>query len=326
MIGSWHRMARRGAAPAFAAALAVASVPAAAGPNVVVSIKPVHSLVAGVMAGVGEPDLLIEGGQSPHTFSLRPSDARRLAEADLVVWVSGTLEVFLIKPLEALAGSAEVIELIDLPGIERLGARPGGLRETEVAEVGDDHAEESAGHGRGHEHAGDDPHIWLDPANARQIVARLVEALAERDPANAPTYRRNGETTLARLDALDSELSEWLTPVRDTPFIVFHDAYQYLERRYRLKALGAIAVAPGRSPGARRLSEMRARIAATEAACVFSEPQFEPALVETIVDGLAVKTAVLDPLGASLAAGPDAYFELLRDLGEALSSCLLAGR
>lgn len=308
-----------------AAALLVPSLTsssAQAAPKVVASIMPLHSLVAGVMEGVGESTLLVRGGGSPHSYSLRPSEARSLNNADLVFWVGDNLESFLAKPLTALAGQARVVALAEAPGIALLAAREGGAWE--------DPSPENRGRGQeGHKH--DDhhhgpgeanPHIWLDPRNAKQIVALVAGALANHDPANAARYRRNGEALSARLDTLDAELERTFRPIEDVPFIVFHDAYHYLEARYGLRAVGSITVSPDRPPGAKRLQEIRRKILAAGAACVFSEPQFQPTLVQTVLEGTAAKTAVLDPMGADLAAGPDAYFRLMRNLAAALTGCL----
>jgi len=297
---------------------------AAEAPVVVASILPVHSLVAGVMDGVGTPHLLLPGGASPHAYALRPSDARRLAEARAVFWVGEALETFLERPLAALAGKARVVELLEAKGLFRLPLRSGG--------VWDSHAEDSDGRKGNepddhrpkddHHHKGADAHVWLDPANARAIVAVAAAALAEVDPPNAARYAANAEAMDARLRSLDTRLKNILQPVENKPYIVFHDAYQYLERRYGLGAAGAVTVSPGRSPGARRLIEVRTRIRAAKAACVFIEPQFEPRIAETVVEGTGARIAVLDPLGAALAPGKDAYFALMDGLASALVRCL----
>jgi zinc transport system substrate-binding protein len=298
-------------------ALGPMSGPATAAAKVVASIKPVHSLVAAVMEGAGEPSLLVRGGSSPHSYNLRPSEARGLSNAELVFWVGEGLESFLAKPLKALASQARVVELAEAPGIVLLAAREGGAWE-------DQDKEESGHEADGHRHGPGEsnPHIWLDPLNAKRIVAAAVDALADLDPSNEGRYRRNGAAVGARLDALDAELQETFRPVKEAPFIVFHDAYHYIEARYDLRAVGSITVSPDRAPGAKRLREIRRKILDAGAACVFSEPQFQPALVETVVQGTPAKTAVLDPMGADLAPGPEAYFELMRNLATALTGCL----
>lgn len=307
-------------------------------PEVVVSIKPLHSLVASVMGDVGAPSLLLKGAASPHSYSLRPSDAKALNRAKLVFWVGEGMETFLVEPLEALSGQARLVEIAELPEIELLDAREGGAWEVHAHDDHEDHAEaehhaeshEHADEAKDHEHAehaGHDEHdknlhLWLDPHNAEVIVKAAVKALGEADPANAARYQANGEATLAELEMLDGELRSDLSPVKDTPYVVFHDAYHYFEAHYGLTAVGSISVDEGRAPGAKRLREVREKIVQSGARCVFSEPQFEPALVATVIEGTPARTAVLDPLGADLAAGPAAYGEIMRGLAASLNKCL----
>jgi zinc transport system substrate-binding protein len=303
--------------------LGVANGEASPAPRVVVSLKPIHSLVAGVMAGVGEPTLLLRGSASPHSYSLRPSDARALNEANLVFWVGGGLETFLERPLRALAGDADVVALSTVPGIGLLESRPGGARDARD----EDGHESEAGHGKQDEAQTHRPgeynlHIWLDPVNAIAIAEAAVTALSEVDPGHAADYARNGDALIVRLNALDRETQADLGPVKDTPFVVFHDAYHYFETHYELNAVGSITVSPDRAPGALRVSEIRKKIMELEAACVFSEPQFAPSLLETIVEGTAARRGILDPLGAAHPAGPEAYFSLMRGLAGSLKKCL----
>ncbi len=295
--------------------LLAASPVQAAAPEVVVSIKPLHSLVAGVMAGVAEPQLLVPGAASPHAYALRPSDARRLEGARLVFWVGPVLESFLVKPLAALAHRAEIVEADRLPEVTLLAARGGGAWEQDADHDHDRDPADGAA-------ARADGHLWLDPANARAIVRAAAARLAALDPANAARYGENGRALEARLMALDEELAARLHPVRGLPFVVFHDAYHYLEARYGLVAIGSITVSPDRPPGARRVERIREKIVATQARCVFSEPQFSPALAETLTEGAGARTAVLDPEGAALAPGPELYPTLMRRLAESLVGCL----
>ena len=307
-------------------------------PDVVVSIKPIHSLVAGVMRGMGEPTLLIEGAGSPHTYSLRPSEARAIADADVVFWVGEGLETFLAGPLATLAPDSRLVALGAAPGVMLLPTRSGGMwDEHDHDEHGgeeadhdqhdaphEDHAAE-AGHGEAEHDDGrgaSDMHVWLDPQNAEAMVDTIAATLAETDPDNADSYERNAARLREGLDRLDRQLAETLAPVVDRPFVVFHDGYQYLERRYGLNAIGSISVGPDRRPGARRLGEIRAMLEETDAACVFAEPQFEPALVETVIEGTSARAGVLDPLGAELDEGPDQYFRLLDALAGSLVHCL----
>ncbi|WP_295811640.1 zinc ABC transporter substrate-binding protein ZnuA [uncultured Nitratireductor sp.] len=310
----------------------------AAEQQVVTSIKPVHSLVAGVMEGVGEPALILQGAGSPHTYSLRPSQARMLAEADLVFWVGPNMEVFLEKPLGTLAGDATRVALAEVDGMTLLDMREGGAFEAHShGDHGDGHAheahedghhghdhEETHAHDDGHDHHdhGPDAHIWLDPENAKIMVDAIAEALGAADADNASAYAANAEKLNERIDALAAEVTTELEPVKDRPFIVFHDAYQYFEKRFGLEAAGSITVSPEVIPGAQRVDEIRTKVSELDAACVFAEPQFEPRLVEVVTEGTDAKSGVLDPLGAEIADGKDLYFELIRAMAASLKKCL----
>ena len=291
-------------------------------PSVVVSIKPIHSLVAAIMQGVGEPDLIVEGAASPHTYSLKPSNAAALQEADVIFWVGHGLEAFLEKPLEALGGKATVVELEDAPGLEKLQFREGGPFEahTHEGEEGHEHAAE-AGH-EGHEHEEFDMHIWLSPDNARAIAAEAAKVLSEKDPANAEAYKANLAALNDKLAALDKEVTDTIAPVKDKPFIVFHDAYQYFEHHYGVHAAGSITVSPETLPGAERLTQIRDKVKTLGATCVFAEPQFEPKLVNVVMEGTAAKSGTLDPEAATLEPGPDLYFTLMRSIATSLRDCL----
>jgi zinc transport system substrate-binding protein len=316
--------------------------PAAAAPKVVATIAPIHSLAAGVMEGVAEPRLLLRPGASPHGFALRPSDARALAEADLVIWVGESLEQFLIKPLQTLAGAARHVELLDVPGMTvfpvRTGPRWSGRgeeRDHDDYKAAHDDEDETAhddededGHEDGqrhdHVHSGADPHLWLDPVNGRAIVAAIAAALTQIDPVNAMHYAANAERLDTHLDALDRELRAKMRLVASRPFMVYHDGYQYFERRYGLNALGAVTASPELQPSAKRVSELRASLGAAPGACLFSEPQFSPSLTRVLADESSIRLATLDPLGADIAPGPDAYFRTVENLAASLHDCLAA--
>lgn len=327
------------------ASLTTVSSTASAEVKVVASIKPVHSLVASVMEGVGAPGLIIEGAGSPHNYALKPSQARMLEQANVVFWIGHELEAFLEKPLETVGASARSIELIDARDLVKLAYREGGAFEKhdhddheEAAKAGhDDHAheneteaehdghdhEKTAGTGHeGHEHGSFDAHVWLDPVNAKAMIHEIKEALVAADPENAARYEANAEATMAKLDSLIGEVSSELEPVKDKGFIVFHDAYQYFENRFSVIASGSIVVSPEVIPGAERITEIRARVKELGAACVFAEPQFEPKLVSTVTEGTGAKSGVIDPLGAELADGPDLYFQVIRNMAASIRSCL----
>lgn len=311
--------------------------------GVVASIRPVASLVAGVMDGAGAPDLIVEAGASPHTYSLKPSGARALQKAKLIFWIGPDLEAFLDKPIDSLGEGATVVTLSKADGVELLPARRGGAfekhqhdhageehdahehaheMETGEHEHEHDHEADAAEHADHHDDEGTDWHVWLDPMNAKAFVAAIAEALSKADPANAALYARNAAAVSARIDALAADVTADLAPVRGKPFIVFHDAYQYFEHRFGVAAAGSITVSPENIPGAARVQEIRSKIAESGAVCVFSEPQFEPRLVRVVTEGTNARTGVLDPLGSDIADGPDLYFSLIRDMAKALKSCL----
>ncbi|MGD8908047.1 MAG: zinc ABC transporter substrate-binding protein [Chromatiales bacterium] len=291
-----------------------------AAPSVVASIKPIHSLIAGIMQGVGEPSLLIRGGQSPHDFSLRPSDMHLLRRADLVVWVGPDVEASLARLFEKNPLNGEVLKLTQLQGITWLAPR-------EEAEWEARHAKQSGAAHREHSHDGGiDSHIWLSPNIARHIVRRISVLLSELDKANAARYQSNAQQLIERLNRLDKELAAVLSPVQKIPYIVFHDAYHYFEQHYDLHAVGSVSVSPERLPGARHIHELRSKIIRLDARCVFAEPQFQPKLVNTLIKGTSARAGELDPLGSELEPGPEAYFQLMRGLAGNLLSCLQSRR
>lgn len=299
-------------------------------PVVVTSIKPVHSLVSAIMQGVGTPELIVDGAASPHTYNMKPSNARALQNAKVVFWVGPGLEAFLEKPLEAIGSDAVVAELDKAPGLTKLKFREGGAFEPhddgdhddEDHHDGDghDHAHADADHD--HDHEAFDTHLWLDPQNAKAMAAEITTTLVAADPANALTYQANAKTLDDRLDALDKEITGIVSPVKDKPFIVFHDAYQYFENRYHVRVAGSITVSPETIPGAERIAEIHKKVGELGATCVFAEPQFQPRLVDVVIEGTKAKAGVLDPEAATLDAGPDLYFNLMRGIANSMKDCL----
>jgi zinc transport system substrate-binding protein len=275
-----------------------------AAPLVVVSIKPIHSLVAGVMEGVAIPQLLIKGGGSPHGYTLRPSEARSLSKADLVVWVGPELESFLAKPLKTLGKKAHSLELEYALRDTLLNKRHAGTWEA------------PAHHHHGEHGSATDLHLWLDPKIAEKIVTLTAETLIKIDPEHRQQYQQNSTTVITKLQQLDDKLKKQLAPFKGVPYIVFHAAYQYFEAAYGLNAVGSITIDPERKPGAKRVKEIRDKIITLNARCVFTEPQFQSRLVETIIKGTNAKVGTLDPLGADLVPEPNAYFLLLMRLGD----------
>lgn len=277
----------------------------AAGPVVIASIKPVHSLVAGVMAGVGTPKLLVAGAASEHDYALRPSQAKALSRADLVFWVGPQLETFLIRPLASLAPSAGQIALSSSAGMRLLPFRNADTLQAPSDAPGNPQ----------------DMHIWLDPDNAAAMVRAIAAQLQTRDPANAAAYVKNAAALEVRLLASKNLIRARLTATPPPPYMVFHDAYQYFEARFGLRPIAIISLDPERPPGAGRIQALRKLMVDGNVVCVFAEPQFEPRLVHTLIEGSPARAAVLDPLGAGLAEGADMYFALLDQMVNALTGC-----
>ena len=307
--------------------------------NVVASVKPIHSLVSGVMEGIGRPDLIVKDAASPHTYSLRPSQARQLEDADLVFWMGHELESFLEQPLEAIATKAHVVELIDSSKLKKIKMREGGMFDAHAHDDHDEHEEhddhdEPEGHDDHDEHEGHDDHdeheghgefdvhVWLDPENAKVLVDEIKLALIELDPVNASKYEANSNKMNTKLDQLMDEVSNKLKSEQGKGYVVFHDAYQYFEQRFGMSAVGSITVSPEVVPGANRIRELKEKINELNAHCVFSEPQFEPKLVSTVIEGTKANKGVLDPLGASINDGPELYFTLIRNMADSLHECL----
>ncbi len=288
--------------------------------RVVVTVKPIHSLVAAVMVGVGEPKLLIDGNRSPHTFVLKPSDTKALHTADVILRVSDTLEPFMVKVLKSLPKSVRVVTLAEVPDLTLHAMRMGGAFEEHTHQKGGSHAGHK--HGKGQEEKGQDGHIWLDPANAKLIAAHIAAVLATEAPEHTDRLKANAAALTVKLDALSAELERDLKPLAGRGYVVFHDAYQYLEQRYGLTPVGSVTISPDIAPSAKRLTELRRKISGLKATCVFAEPQFEPKLVDTVVEGTNARKGTLDPEGGAIPAGPDLYFTLMRAIATNLKACL----
>jgi zinc transport system substrate-binding protein len=284
-------------------------------PSVTATIKPLHSLVAAVMAGVGKPDLLISGTAPARDYVPVTADTERLAKARLVFWIGPMLERNLVRPLASIAGTTEVVAVSGGPGLVLRPTRSGGVWNLE-----DD---APVGAGTVSEMDGD---LWLDPRNARAIAATVTARLGAADPAHAGRYTANASKLYARLDALDASFQQQLSPVASWRFMVYRDDYQYLEQRYRLSAAGAVLSAVGTPPGPIRMEAVRHQIKLSHARCVFGEPGSPEQLLDAVTDGLDVRTGSLDPEGIALKPGPDLYFDLMSGLVVSLRKCLLALR
>ncbi len=290
------------------------ATPAAAELKVLVTIKPIHSLVAAVMGETGTPKLLVGGSASPHTYALKPSDAKALNQADVFFRVSEDLEPFTGKVVRSLPKNVRVISLVHAPGLQLLKKRTGPTFEAH-----------GHGHAHRHEQAADqglDGHIWLDPDNAKRLVDHIAAVLSERSPETASTLKANAQSTIKHIDELAREITRELEPVAGKPFVVFHDAYQYFEARFGLSAAGSIMLSPEVQPSAKALTTLRNKIKNLGAVCVFSEPQFPTKLTAAVAEGTGSRAGVIDPEGATLSPGPTLYGELMRELAAGLKGCL----
>ncbi|WP_050931516.1 zinc ABC transporter substrate-binding protein [Aestuariivita boseongensis] len=312
-------------------------------PRVATDIPPVHSLAAMVMEGVGTPELILPPGASPHEFSLRPSDARKLQEAEVIFWVGGSLTPWLEEAKDTLAGGATSVALFSVNGTLHLPYRDSAIfgdghghddhghdDHAHKDDHGhddhahkDDHGHDDHGHthAHAHDHSGEDPHAWLDPENAKIWLAAMADTLSEADPENAATYQANADAAQEKLTALQSELSDKLSAAGEISFVVYHDAYQYFENRFDVATRGAISISDASDPGAARVAAIRDLAQSENIACVFAEPQFNPALINAVFEEADVKTGVLDPLGADLELGATLYPALLSQMADAMAGC-----
>jgi zinc transport system substrate-binding protein len=329
----------------FAAGLSAAVLwgtqASAAPPSVVATIKPVAAIAAALMYGTGaKPHLLVDGNSSPHVYSLKPSDAQALQQADIILWVGPGLETFLSSALETLPQHARVLELMDAPGLTLLPYHSGnewepddddhdhghdsaGAKHPDTGHPDTDHGDTGhAGTGHGAEEAGTDPHLWLNPENVAAMASMVAEALSEATPGLKTLYAANLETLRQQLTGTDSQIMAELTPIKSRPFIVFHDGYQYLANHYGLANVGSITLSADREPGAARILALHKRFEMQQAACLFTEPQFEPRLANTVTEGSGAKLGTLDPLGSTLPVDENYFPALYKALADSLTGCL----
>ena len=299
-------------------------------PSVATDITPVHSLVSQVMAGVGTPDLLIQSGASPHNYSLSPSEAEALQEADLVFWIGEGLTPWLERSLDNLSPTSTKIELLAAQGTTTYAFREGATfgaheddshkDEAHEDEAHEDEAHEDEHH---HDHSGVDPHAWLDPANGKVWLDIIALALVEKDPDNATQYLENAAIGKANIDTAAISIENTIAQLQDKQFIVFHDAYQYFEKRFGIMAAGSISISDASKPSPGRIAEIRQLVENLSVSCVFTEPQYNPGIVNAVFGDTGVDTSgVIDPLGSGLVTGTNLYSNLLIEIANGLQSCL----
>ncbi|MCF8778499.1 zinc ABC transporter substrate-binding protein ZnuA [Vibrio sp. IRLE0018] len=268
--------------------------------EVLTSIKPLQLMVNELMLGVDEPLLLVSSNASPHDYALKPSDVKKIRQADLVIWFGQDLEPFLTKLVETQPNVLTISDIQDLP-----------LREYEAGHAHD-----------GHDHGSFDPHFWMGINIVEQIAPQITQRLIEIDAANTQQYQANLASFLQRLTVTDEQLRTRLSSVKSAGYFVFHDAYGYFEQHYQLNNLGYFTVSPERKPGAKTLIQIRNRLAQGDVKCVFAEPQFTPAVIESVLRGSDVKKGLLDPIGSEISLAPGSYFEFLLGMGDSFFQCL----
>ncbi len=310
-------------------------------PRVMTDIAPIHSLTAQVMGDLGTPDLLLPPGADPHDFALRPSDAARLGEAELVIWVGESLTPWLEEPLNTLAPNAAQFELLDTEGWEKRDIRD--LKEIKASDEHDhsDHEEheEHAAHDNhddhaahdkhddhdahdDHDHGDFDPHAWTDPAIAQVWLTAIAQELSSMDPDNSAIYSANAALAQDALAAQQDRLSARLTPLQSRGYVLPHDGYQYFETRFGLIAQGALAGIDARTPGPAQVATLRDQMTQNDIVCVFSDAEIGDRWTTILTDGIDANTAMIDAVGVGLEAGPMLYTQMLDRLADAFEACL----
>ena len=290
-------------------------------PNVVADIAPVHSLVSMVMKGVGEPKLLIPQNASPHHYAMRPSEAKALQEANLVVYLGHDMSPWLEPLFETVAASADPLDLSEVDGVLQLSYREGPVfGEKEGHDDHDDH--EGRDDHAHHDHDGNDPHMWLDPANALVWLDAIASELGHIDPENAARYRANAKTAKEEISHETHHIEDHLKSVQGKGFLVFHDAYQYFENRFGIFATGSISLGDASKPSPKRLQQLKHHFEEEGIHCVLSEPQYSSKLINSVFGGFKPHIGVVDPIGVDLELGSGLYLELLENIAVGIAQCV----
>lgn len=284
---------------------------------VVASMKPLGFIASAIADGVTDTQVLLPDGASEHDYSLRPSDVKRLQNADLVVWIGPEMEAFMDKSTQSIAEQKKVT-IAQLDGVKPLLIKG---TDDDDDEHGHEHANGEKGDGD-HHHGIYNMHLWLSPEIARLSAVAIHDKLLELMPQSRAKLDANLKEFEAKLAATDKQVSNELAPVKGKGYFVFHDAYGYYEKHYGLTSLGHFTVNPEIQPGAQRLHEIRTQLVEQKATCVFAEPQFRPAVIEAVARGTSVRMGTLDPLGIGIKLGKDSYPQFLSQLGHQYSSCL----
>ena len=304
--------------------------------GVITTIKPIESLVNAVIGDTGKTVSLIPPEISPHEFRLKPSDVRILQNSNIVFYISSHLETGIVKMFKNLPKNIKTINLMEETGIDHLSIRDNEAWELHdhddhdkhdaKDEKHDDHDKHDAKDEKHDDHdkhdTKDDIHIWLDPDNAIKIVRKINKELSLFFPKNAMIYNDNSSKLINEIESLKIELKKELLPIKDKPYIVFHDAYQYFERAFELNAIGSIALENDVASSPKQISFIKDKILKSQATCVFQEPQFDSKLVNTVVEGTKARIGILDPIGVNILEKENFYLQLLRNMSKSLKKCL----
>ena len=291
--------------------------------GVITTIKPIESLVNAVIGDTGKTVSLIPPEISPHEFRLKPSDVRILQNSNIVFYISSHLETGIVKMFKNLPKNIKTINLMEETGIDHLSIRDNEAWELHDHDDHDKHDAKDKKHDDHDKHdAKDDIHIWLDPDNAIKIVRKINKELSLFFPKNAMIYNDNSSKLINEIESLKIELKKELLPIKDKPYIVFHDAYQYFERAFELNAIGSIALENDVASSPKQISFIKDKILKSQATCVFQEPQFDSKLVNTVVEGTKARIGILDPIGVNILEKENFYLQLLRNMSKSLKKCL----
>ena len=299
-----------------------------AAPIVMTDIAPIQGITAAVMGDLGQPDVLVPQGADAHGYALRPSDAARLNDADVMIWVGAGLTPWLEKSVTTLGGSAAVLELLDTSGwTPRAIAKADDHEDdghdnhadhdnNDDHDSHDDHSDHDT-----HDHGDIDPHAWLNPSVAAVWADHIAAALSTADPDNADTYAANARAFGQQLEDLDAKITTALAPYDGTPLIWPHDAYGYFADAFPVASAGSIADASARQPGPAHIAELRDIVAEQSVGCVLTDAEIGPKWATLVRDGSTAGTAAIDPLGADAPMGADHYTALMTNLATAIATC-----
>ena len=301
------------------------------GPRVVADIAPIHSLVSMVMDGVGQPQLLVPQNISPHHYSMRPSEASALQEAQLVVYVGHDMSPWLEPVLQTLATSASALDLSNVDNVMQLSYREGQIFADHDEAGHDDHDShddhDEVGHDdheahAHHDHGGIDPHMWLDPMNAKLWLYAIAAELIRIDPENKDRYNENARSSSLAITLAMAQAEDHLASGNGNGFLVYHDAYHYFEKRFNRDAVGTISAGDASKPSAKRLSELKALFGTQGISCVLTEPQHSSKIVDSVFGGFKPTIGVVDPIGIDLELGSNLYPQLLENIALSIAQCV----